>query len=136
MKKVAKLVLINPDNKYLLMYRSDHPAYGNDPDLPGGTLEEGESLQEALLREVYEETKITVDAGLTHELYAGTNYSDHNTLYGLFVARLDTRPEVVMSWEHSFYEWIDRDELLEKAMNAQDTYMHMVYHELSKATSE
>ena len=35
MKKVAKLVMIDPDGKYLLMYRSDHPTFGTDPDLPG-----------------------------------------------------------------------------------------------------
>lgn len=54
MKKVAKLVMIDPNDKYLLMYRSEHPTFGNDPDLPGGTLEDGESVLETMLREVEE----------------------------------------------------------------------------------
>ena len=48
MKKVAKLVIVDKDEKYLLMYRSNHPTFGNDPDLPGGTVEEGESLELAM----------------------------------------------------------------------------------------
>ena len=44
MKKVAKLVIIDSDDKYLLMHRSDHPTFGVDPDLPGGTLEDDETM--------------------------------------------------------------------------------------------
>lgn len=40
MKQVAKLVIIDDRGKYLLMQRSSHPTFGDDPDLPGGTLEE------------------------------------------------------------------------------------------------
>ncbi|MEO7905004.1 MAG: hypothetical protein ABIR91_04385 [Candidatus Saccharimonadales bacterium] len=43
MKKVAKLVMIDENDKYLMMYRSDHPTLGCDADLPGGTHEEGET---------------------------------------------------------------------------------------------
>ncbi len=32
------------------MYRGDHPTFGIDPDLPGGTLEDGESNLETILR--------------------------------------------------------------------------------------
>jgi hypothetical protein len=38
-----------------------------------------------------------------------------------------------LSWEHSAYEWIPKEEFLEKAKNANDTYMHMVYEVLSSA---
>jgi len=38
-----------------------------------------------------------------------------------------------MSWEHSSYEWIDRDDFLEKVKDARDTYMHMVYDVLIKS---
>ena len=43
MKKVAKLILVNEDGKYLLLYRSNHPHFPYDPDLPGGTLEKDEN---------------------------------------------------------------------------------------------
>lgn len=129
MKKVAKLVMIDEDEKYLMMYRSDHPVFGRDADLPGGTLEDSESTTETVMREVKEETGVVVD--IVEELYAGLDYSAHGTYKSLFVAEVGERPEIVMSWEHSSYEWIPKAEFLEKARNAKDDYMHMVYDVLS-----
>lgn len=126
MKKVAKLLMIDPEDKYLLMYRSDHPAFGKDPDLPGGTLEDNETLLETMLREVKEEAGVNINANNIDEVYSGTEYSVHGTHYALFVAKLKTRPKIIMSWEHSSYEWLERDKFLQKAESANDTYMHMV----------
>lgn len=118
--------MIDPDNNYLLMYRSDHPTFGVDPDLPGGTVEDGETLIEAMLREVEEETGVVLDQGAVRKVYAGTDYSTHGTQYALFVAMVAPRPEITMSWEHSSYVWLERDEFLARAKTANDTFMHMV----------
>lgn len=127
MKQVAKLVIVDSRGKYLLMQRSDHPTFGNDPDLPGGTLEEGESPLETMIREVFEEAAVVIDPDNVREVYAGTDYSVHGTHYSLYVTKLQHTPEVIMSWEHSLYEWLDRDVFLEKASSANDTYMRMVH---------
>jgi len=123
-------VIIDKDEKYLMMYRSDHPTFGRDADLPGGTLEEGESTKETVIREVKEETGANIID--VEELYAGLGYSKHGTHKSLFVARIAERPDIVMSWEHSDYEWISKGEFLEKAKNAKDDYMHMVYDVLRR----
>lgn len=109
------------------MYRSNHPVYGNDPDIPGGTLEEGELPLDALVREVDEETRVVVTPTAAKEVYSGTNYSAGGTCYILYTCRFDHTPKITMSWEHSAYEWLDRNEFLAKANSANDTYMHMVY---------
>jgi 8-oxo-dGTP pyrophosphatase MutT (NUDIX family) len=129
--KTAKLVMIDKDNKYLIMYRSNHPYFGNDPDLPGGTHEDGESIEETIIREVFEEIGVEIDN--VTKIYSGLEYSKHGTHKTLFVKRVDERPEITMSWEHASYEWIDRDDFLQKSKNANDTYMHMVYEVLSRS---
>lgn len=132
MKQVAKLVLIDGREKYLLMWRSDHPAFGQDPDLPGGTLEEGEQPLDTMLREVVEEAGVAIDRTNVREVYAGTDYSAHDTHYSLYVAELAQTPDITMSWEHSAYEWLDRETFLENAKHAKDTYMHMVHDVMKK----
>lgn len=134
MKQVAKLVIIDDQDKYLLMYRNNHPRFGNDPDLPGGTLEEGESPVLTMIREVDEEAGIKVSESAVAEIYEGTEYSAHHTHYSLYTVRLATRPPVVMSWEHSAYEWLDREVFLEKTKSANDTFMYMVHDQIKRLT--
>jgi len=132
MKKVAKLVIIDKDKKYLLLYRNDHPVFGNDPDLPGGTLEGLESTLETMIREVQEEVGILVDKDAVEEIYSGVEYSTHGTSYSLFITQLIDRPTVNISWEHASYDWQGRASFLAKARGASDTYMHMVGETLTK----
>jgi 8-oxo-dGTP pyrophosphatase MutT (NUDIX family) len=130
MKRVAKLVIIDGDDQYLLIYRNNHPKFGDDPDLPGGTLEEGESSLETMIREAQEEVGVATDKDGVEEIYSGTDYSKRGTYYSLFITRLDRRPDVTLSWEHSSFAWLDRDTFLQQAKDASDTYMRMVYEVL------
>lgn len=126
MKKVAKIVILDNDNNYIMMWRSDHPTFSNDPDLPGGTVEEGESSLDAMIREVVEEAGFEINKENVKKVYSGTDYSTHHTHYSLYVTKLTNRPEVIISWEHSSYKWLDRDDFLATAKNSKDTYMQMV----------
>ena len=132
MKQVAKLIIIDPENHYLLMYRNNHPMFGNDPDLPGGTLETGETVLETMIREVKEEVGVDIDGNRAREMYSGAEYSTHGTHYSLFEVNVDERPEITISWEHADYAWLTKSMFLEKIKNSQDTYMHMVYDTLNK----
>ncbi len=127
MKKVAKLLIVDPEDNYLLMYRSDHPVFGGDPDLPGGTVEDGETSLEAMIREVEEEAGVAVDVKAVTEVYSGTGYSKHGTHYALYRVTLRVRPEIKLSWEHSSYEWLNHGSFIQKIKDAQDTYMRMVH---------
>jgi len=129
---VAKVLIIDEQNKYLMLWRGNHPRLPNDPDLPGGTIEAGETPEVAAIREVQEEAGIVISPNDLELLYKGLDYSFHGVEYTLYVATIHPRPEVVLSWEHEGYEWLDRETFLIKAKEATDTYMHMVHGVVSK----
>lgn len=130
MKRVAKLILIDKDHEYLMLYRADHPAFPNDPDLPGGVIEPHEEPAHGLIRELLEETHIVLGAAALEKLYESKAY-DKDYVYYLYRAKLDSHPEVALSWEHSRYEWLPRPHFITEAHTATDAYMHMVYDYLT-----
>lgn len=62
MKKIAAIILENDNNELLLYLRDNKPGipFPNCWDLFGGHVEEGETPEEALIREVKEELGITL----------------------------------------------------------------------------
>lgn len=133
MKKheVAKLVITDSNDTYLVMYRNNHPYFGNEIDLPGGTVEEGETPLEAMIREVQEEAGVAIDQAKAKHVITSADYSDHGAEYSLFSVQLAERPEVTISWEHAHYAWLSRDEFLAEAKQSMDRYMNMAHDALS-----
>lgn len=58
--EVAVGVLIRPDDMFLLTTRPPGKVYAGYWEFPGGKLEQGESVEQALLRELQEELGITI----------------------------------------------------------------------------
>lgn len=131
MTNVAKVVIIDDQNNYLLLTRANHPHFGNDADIPGGSIEAGEEADEAVIREVKEEIGIS-ELPIPTLVYQGRRYSHGFGEWSLYVLRLPSRPELSISWEHSEYEWLSRQEFIQQASRAKDSYMHMVARELSR----
>ncbi len=59
---VAVGVLIKPGGKFLLTSRPEGKAYAGYWEFPGGKLEAGESVEQALRRELQEEIGVTISA--------------------------------------------------------------------------
>ena len=59
---VAVGVLIDGDNQFLLTSRPEGKVYAGYWEFPGGKLEAGETVEEALRRELHEELGITIGA--------------------------------------------------------------------------
>jgi 8-oxo-dGTP diphosphatase len=59
---VAVGVLIDADERFLLTSRPDGKVYAGYWEFPGGKLEAGETVEQALRRELHEELGITIGA--------------------------------------------------------------------------
>jgi ADP-ribose pyrophosphatase YjhB (NUDIX family) len=121
-RQAARVILLDPGNRVLLMRYDDGPPNGRHWATPGGGLEPGESYEQAALRELAEETGWT-DIALRKEVHqrshtmewAGTLVHQHERLY---LARTDqpTRPITGVDAMHSAdgiadWRWWTIDEL-------------------------
>ncbi|MGY4893346.1 MAG: NUDIX hydrolase [Candidatus Saccharimonadota bacterium] len=124
MIKVAKVLIKNSEGRYLVLVRNDHPVFGYDLDLPGGTIEKGEEHAEAALREVFEETGIMLKGTDIHHVETTTRYSRLRNEYTLYKAQVATTPAVTLSWEHSEHQWLSEQDFTQKAQKSKDRFMH------------
>ena len=61
---VAVGVLIDPEGRFLITSRPAGKVYAGHWEFPGGKVEPGESVEQALQRELHEELGITIGAAL------------------------------------------------------------------------
>lgn len=111
---VAKAIVMDDKNNCLILRRSaSHPDMAGKPDLPGGGVDDGESLLAAVAREIEEEVGLTVQATNNDLLFANTSaYDDRSVTRFLFVVRVPgEKPEITISWEHDEYQWLPFDQL-------------------------
>jgi len=104
--QLAVSAAIFRDGKVLLVRRARSPGNGFY-SLPGGRVEFGESLHEALAREVDEETGLRVEiVGLAgwREVLPGASAGGHYVILS-FAARWAAR-EPVLNDEHDDFKWL------------------------------
>jgi molecular chaperone GrpE len=113
----VKGVVLRDDGKILLLKRSKKSLNPGKWDLPGGTLEKGETLEEALLREIEEETGLEVEVG---EIIGTAEFNKESKNFseekrGLrYLTYYSGDDEVELSEEHQDFKWLTVDEALEE----------------------
>lgn len=113
---VAKAILFDDNHKILVLSRSNtHPTSAGRSDLPGGEVDEGEGPDEAIVREIDEETglKLQIDK-LTMSYTTTTYYENRSIIRFLYVGIVGKVDEIKLSSEHSEYVWLSIDDMLEK----------------------
>lgn len=76
--------------------------------LPGGALDKGETIHQALLRECQEELNCDVDIAYLSGVYYHTAFNSHAFI---FRAHMAEDAEIMLSDEHTEYDYFDIDEL-------------------------
>lgn len=131
-RRAAKLIMVYKDSQYLLLTLNRHPLLGSTPDIPGGTAHADESAVEAMIREVHEETGVLVAEEDVELLYSGSEYSLRGSQYDIFITNFEDKPEIILSWEHSAYRWVDYDTFIKKTRKAIDGVTRTVPKILNK----
>lgn len=107
---VAKAMLMNEQGEILVLRRSPTDTIRpGAADFPGGGVEPGESLVEAVVREIQEEAGLTVDGSdlqLAYTMTSPPREGGNVILRALFIGRV-VGTEVQLSFEHDAFRWVN-----------------------------
>ena len=108
----TKAVIVNSDGKFLVLTNSNlgydtHYAY--IPDFPGGMVEPGESMEQALIREVQEEIGIDISHAPREELI-GVEVPFRIYTIKLYLVWANIR-DIELDHEHCMFSWLTLDQM-------------------------
>ena len=114
--RIAKCLIVNRDGHILLLTIGDHTKYPQLsylPDLPGGIIEEGETVAQGMVREIAEETGIVVAPSRLLRIerkIVSIPWVKRDIEKWLYTTQVDM-PGVTLSYEHESYRWVTIEEL-------------------------
>jgi len=102
--------VIQKDGKFFLAQRAETMHLGGQWEFPGGKLEEGETHEEALKREIMEELCIEIKVGeLMGE--AVHKYPERSRIVHLYFYAAEHTGGVITLLEHQQMKWLEKNEL-------------------------
>lgn len=111
---IVKALLLDAEGRLLVLRRSGtHPTLAYHHDIPGGVVDPGEEPAAALVREIKEETGLSLKPQECVLAFTGTeDWHNDSRIRMLYVVRLKQRqPEVTISWEHDQATWMAMAEI-------------------------
>ncbi|MCI4319177.1 MAG: NUDIX domain-containing protein [Thermoplasmata archaeon] len=112
----VKAVIIREDRALILRRSRRSPTYAGFWDLPGGYVEHGETLEEAVVREVLEETSLAARVGRVVDVYEAVGKRGRGkSILGVGVTYVcssqNRRMPRLRPQEHSAFAWVPRADL-------------------------
>lgn len=107
---VVAAIIRNKDNKYLITQRLPDAKYGGYWEFPGGTVEDGEIAEKALVRELKEELNVNI---VVNDLFWHESYKGKTKIIDIHFINCILRPEnqTIEKIEVADYRWVHADEL-------------------------
>ncbi len=110
---VATCYIVCKD-KFLILQRQPNKSHGGTWGLPAGKISPKEIIQDAVVREVYEETGIMINTINIYKLKTlFVKNGNHSIQCNNHLYKMPTLPEVRLSKdEHRDYKWVNSQEAL------------------------
>jgi len=110
--------LVSVDSAYLLLRRRNGRYLGGQWDIPGGSVEDGESPDDAVVRECLEETGLSARCGelIAHYTNPDTKGRDlkfHTLTYRLILNDFSNTKVKVSEEEHDDAKWLSLEDAFE-----------------------
>lgn len=114
----VKVFVTNDEGRCLLLRRSQHSTFfPGQWDLPGGAVDGNETLDEALHREILEETGLTVR--IDRVVGAAQAEMPAIRVALLFLEAREVSGEMRLSREHDACQWVTGPQLMEQDISEQ-----------------
>lgn len=116
-------------NKILLLLRQDHKSEPNTYWVPAGKVSSWENINEAILREISEETGLKLD-DLNYFKKVYVQYPTYEFIYHIYHKKLKEQPQIKINpEEHKEYIWRSPQEALEENLIQElDTCIKIFYN--------
>jgi 8-oxo-dGTP diphosphatase len=108
---VVAAIIRNKDNQILIARRREGKALAGYFEFPGGKVDEGESHEVALIREIYEELGLHIEVGSFVKESEYTYAFGTIHLYGYDCSIIGKIPDRINSIDHDQVLWVDTDKL-------------------------
>lgn len=106
-------VILNSEDKVLICKSN---KWNKEYVIPGGHIEAGKTMEEALIREVKEETGLDVYQieiiAINESIYSKSFQNKKHFIFVDFICRSDSN-EVILNEEAQSYQWIDLNQIEE-----------------------
>lgn len=127
---------IEINDKLLLLKRHSNNPQGRTWGVPGGKRERKETIENAALRELFEETAIPKEK-VSRIIFLGSFFvkkPDIDYIYHMFEIILSEFPTIHLSEEHLDYKWVTPKELKELSLILGSAELLQIYYQRRKLT--